>query len=146
MAAAAGGMTNRVGRTTRGSRAGAGGWLALLALLVSAGCGGGTPSAAPLDAPQARDVLQTALEAWKGGGTIESLQSREPPIHVLDVDWSKGSKLVQYRVGGEGTPADGNLVLPVELTIQDASGKETKLPVKYLVTTSPSLTVMRDIL
>lgn len=146
MGASAGGMMNLAGITARGSRASGGRWLALAVVLLFAGCGGGTPSAAPLDAPQARDVLKTALDAWKGGGTIESLQSKEPPIHVLDVDWSKGSKLVQYSVGGEGTPADGNLVLPVELTIQDAAGKETKLAVKYLVTTSPSLTVMRDIL
>jgi hypothetical protein len=107
------------------------------------GCMGGF-QAGPVDAPQARQLLNTALEGWKNGDTPESLQKGSPPITVQDFDWMGGAKLEEFQVDGEGKNFDLNLHILVKLTLKTKEGETVVKTVTYIVGTSPRATVFRD--
>lgn len=94
----------------------------------------------------AKETLVKALDAWKAGSKIDSLQAQSPSIVVQDRDWTAGKKLQGYSLNGEGRSVGANLSIEVELTLADASGKVATSKVWYLVGTDPALTVFRDML
>ena len=108
-----------------------------------AGCSGAP--AAHVDAPGARQALRTTLESWKKGDPIESLRKGSPSIVAQDMDWEAGRKLVDFEVLDEGKDESVNLRIPVDLKLRDKAGKEVKKKVKYVVGTSPVITVFREI-
>jgi hypothetical protein len=116
--------------------------VAFAALL--AGCSGGQ-RAADVDEGRARDALKTALDGWKKGDAFDTLKDASPPITVQDFDWMGGAKLVDYHVAGDGRKAESNLYVPVDLTLRTKQGREVKKKVSYVVATSPSLMVFRDV-
>jgi hypothetical protein len=113
-------------------------------LMISAGCSSG-PVHAPVDAAKARETLGTALESWKKGDRVDALQSADPPIYVIDVEWQEGSKLVDYNIAGDGDEKDAHLFCPVNLTVRDTAGKVNKRNVTYIISTAPKLTVSRKL-
>jgi hypothetical protein len=98
-----------------------------------------------VDADGARQALRSTLESWKKGLTIGSLKEQTPSIVAQDMDWETGATLVKFEVLDDGKDGSVNLRIPVELTIQDKTGKEVTKKVKYMVGTSPSITVFREI-
>ena len=60
--------------------------------------------------------------------------------------WERGTKLLEYQVLGEGEAKDANLSIKVKLTLagDKPATKTTEKTVSYLVGTSPSVTVFRD--
>jgi hypothetical protein len=68
---------------------------------------------------------------------------------VQDFDWEGGAKLIDYQLVDEGKAYDANFRVQVKLTMSGLGkdkGKTTEKKVSYLVTTSPSVTVFRDML
>jgi hypothetical protein len=67
---------------------------------------------------------------------------------VQDLEWESGVKLLDFQVLDEGQPADASLRVRVRLTTEGGRGKAkaTEKTVSYLVGTSPSVTVFRDML
>jgi hypothetical protein len=66
---------------------------------------------------------------------------------VQDFDWEAGARLIDYQVVDDGQAADANLRVRVQLTLSGPGpdrGKTTEKTVWYLVGTSPSVTVFRD--
>lgn len=118
-----------------------------LAWILTCGCLAGCSDRGvkTVDADGARQALRTALETWKKGGPIESLKEQSPSIVAQDLDWESGAKLVGFNVLDDGKDEAISLRIPVELTIQDKTGKEVKKKVKYMVGTSPMITVFREI-
>jgi hypothetical protein len=116
--------------------------LAAVLMLALSGCSG--TAAHAVDTPRARDALVTALDHWKQGDKPRSISS----MTVQDLEWESGAKLLEYQVLGEGQAKDANLSIKVKLTLGVAPGKGTKIEktVNYLVGTSPSVTVFRDML
>lgn len=128
-------------RPGRGAlRLGAGCLLALVAALA-AGCGESLPPAA--DSEQARQALTMALDAWKGGGTPETLASGSPPIRVIDRDWQEGRKLLTYELLGQGQGLGLNHQCPVRLTLEDARGKKALKQITYVVSPGEPLVISR---
>lgn len=119
---------------------------ALLCCLALAGCGTGVHESAPVDPALARDTLTRAMESWKEGESVESLQDESPAIVVQDFDWSGGMKLLNYEVIGPGKPESANLVAQVKLSLEDTAGARTEKTVTYVVGTAPALTVFRDMM
>lgn len=117
---------------------------AILAGIVLAGCQSGPYESAPVDAGKARATLTKALDSWKAGESVDSLQAASPAIVVQDFDWSAGKKLVGYEVLGPGKAVDANLLAQVRVTLEDHQGKTTEKTVHYVVGTAPVLTVFRD--
>src|SRR3954447_15421637 len=96
----------------------------VLALALTAGCSGtGYDS---VDRGRAREVLTAALDGWKKGETPETLKGGSPSIVAQDLDWIGGAKLVGYQIDGEGKQVEGNLYVPVTLTLRGTKGKEVK--------------------
>ncbi|WP_165249649.1 hypothetical protein [Paludisphaera soli] len=117
--------------------------LAVALAAIATGCSSGV--AHPVDPGPAMDALKTTLDAWKAGKAPDSLQEASPPIVVQDLEWLSGAKLESYEVQGEGVPADANLQVRVKLNLA-AKGKKAQRDAHYLVTTSPALTVFRDMM
>ncbi len=119
---------------------------AMLALMLS-GCSGAAAHA--VDPSRAHDALVTALDHWKAGDDPGSLAS-STPMTVQDFDWQGGAKLIDYELLGEGQQRDANLSVKVQLTLAGkqgkGKGKNVEKTVYYLVGTSPSVTVFRDML
>ena len=121
-------------------RAGAA-WL-LPALLLASGCGPAPPPEA--DADSSRRVLTTALDAWKQGAPASSLTAQSPPIRVLDGDWERGARLIEYQIQSEGQPLGLNRQCAVALTLKDPKGREIRKTVTYVVSAGDSPVVARQ--
>jgi hypothetical protein len=122
--------------------------LIAMAALFLAGCSGSTV-AHPVNPVRAREALTIALEQWKNGAEARSLDHSATPIVVQDMDWEGGAKLINYQVVDEGKAYDANLRVQVTLMLGGQGkekGKTIEKKVWYLVGTSPSLTVFRDML
>lgn len=113
-------------------------------LLSSSGCGGGSVPI-PSDQTQARQTLDSALESWKKGETVEAMKTASPSILVSDSKWERGAKLSKFEVQGEGKPSGAERAFTVDLWLADSKGKETKEQVVYKVGTNPILTVFRSL-
>lgn len=115
---------------------------AVVLLSSLTGCGGGASSSS--DPDSARAALETALAAWKGGETPESLLNQSPAMHVADYRWEAGYKLTAYTISESTATSGFDRRYPVELRLTNPKGKATKERAVYNVATSPSLTVVRD--
>ena len=119
--------------------------LAALPLPACSGYG----QARPVDAPRAREALKTALEHWKKGEDARSLESSSTPMVAQDFEWVQGAKLIDYQVVDDGKEEGANLRVQVKLTLANPGkdkGKPVEKKASYVVGTSPSLTVFRDIM
>jgi hypothetical protein len=116
---------------------------AILALTLS-GCSGAAAHA--VDPSRALDALVSALDHWKQGVEPGALSTSATPMTVQDFDWQGGAKLVDYQLLGDGQKRDANLSVKVKLTLapKQGNGKNVEKTVYYLVGTSPSVTVFRD--
>jgi hypothetical protein len=125
--------------------------LIVLATLLLPGCSNSS-SANPVDEPQARDALKTALDAWKNGQTSQSLAASSTPMTVQDFEWDTGSKLIDYQLLNDGKSEGANLRIQVKLTTlgEQVKGKKEAKPAEkkasYVVGTSPRVTVFRDVM
>jgi hypothetical protein len=125
--------------------------VAALASLLLPGCSSRS-NAHAVDEPRARDALKTALDEWKKGESLKSLESASTPMVVQDFDWASGTKLLDYQLIDQGKAEDANLRVRVKLTMSGGQppakdpGKTAEKTVWYLVTTSPKITVFRDML
>ncbi len=124
-------------KTRRSVTARWGVWLALMAALT--GCQKGARSLS-LDPEKARESCTAALTAWKEGKKPADLK---PGIIVGDETWDAGKALTAFELL-PGEENDGtNLHVPVQLTLKDDKGKESRSKVLYIVGTSPVVTVFR---
>jgi hypothetical protein len=122
--------------------------LVCLTALPLAGCLGSS-QARPVDAPRAREALKIALDHWKKGEDPKTLESSEIPMVAQDFEWAGGAKLIDYQIVDDGKEEDVNLRIPVKLTLKNVGKDKEKAVEKkasYVVGTSPSVTVFRDIM
>ena len=112
-----------------------------MVLLCMAGCSQSLPPVA--NSERAREGLQSALDAWQKGETVESLQAQVPAIHVNDPDWRNSKKLVKYQIG-TGQYHGNSWRCEVLLTVGDNTGNAAPRQVNYIIDTEPALVVVRD--
>ncbi|MBD3675294.1 MAG: hypothetical protein HUJ26_17400 [Planctomycetaceae bacterium] len=116
-------------------------------LLGSLGGCSGKGSPHPVDVDLARQTLHQVLESWQAGETIESCQEHSPPVVVQDMDWITGRSLEAFEILDNGEPVDANLHAKVRLTLASSkSDQPSEKTVTYLVSTSPHLTVFRQMM
>ena len=119
-------------------------WLAgVMVVLVSmgSGCSRNGPTA---DAGQAEEALRVVLDAWKAGGTPAELGKRSPAIHVNDLDWRDGFRLVSYKPSSQGRLAGFDMNYAVTLELKSPKGKSVKKTAVYTITTRPECLVLRQ--
>ncbi len=119
--------------------------LGVLVVCLFSGCSG--PSRAnPVDSSLARESLKAALDHWKKGEDPKSLESSSTPMVAKDFDWDSGAKLLDYQILDENVE-DTNLRVQVKITLsQEGKKKTVDKKASYVVGTSPSVTVFRDIM
>lgn len=110
------------------------------AVLILCGCDTSARSLS-LDESKARESLNTALDAWKAGKSLDDLK---PEITVGEWDWRAGKKLVDYEILPDERSDGTNLHIPVRLVLEEKKGKSSKPEVIYVVGTSPVITVFRQ--
>jgi hypothetical protein len=121
---------------------------ATLGVLVVPGLSGcwGPSRANPVDASLARESLKVALDHWKQGEDPKLLQSSATPMVARDFDWDSGAKLLDYQILDD-KEEDANLRVQVKITLsQQGKSKAVEKKASYVVGTSPSVTVFRDIM
>ena len=111
-------------------------------LLLQVGCG---PATVPMsDANKAKELLKSMLTEWKSGTTLDAIKSRNPPIYVTEDLWRGSSKLEDYTLLDEGEVLGSNIRFQVKLKCTNKSGKAMEKSVRYIVTTQPALTMVRE--
>src|SRR5262245_44502976 len=114
--------------------------LPLLAALL--GCSGGSlPDRA--DPEQAKQALQTALETWKKGESVETLTQRRPAILFNDPKAASGMRLASFEIEGAHDFFGQSVRFSVKATVElkDAR-KERKFT--YLIDTTPVVVIVPD--
>ncbi len=111
---------------------------ALIVVSTLAGCAGGGTAPIPSN-NEARQALQTTLDAWKSAQSADSLETGSPKIEAVDFDWKAGKKLTEYSIGEE-SPGEGTKTLAVKLTLQPGGTKD----VTYMVLGRDPIRVYRD--
>jgi hypothetical protein len=116
-----------------------------LAIVLSqfAGCSS-APSVANSDPTKAKEIATTILDAWKNGETMESLKQKTPPMFAVIDLWKDGSKLNSYEFVGDGEMVGPNVRFQVRFNCQDKAGKKVDKTIKYLVTTTPAITFIKE--
>ncbi|MGV3484453.1 MAG: hypothetical protein ACO1RT_08545 [Planctomycetaceae bacterium] len=118
----------------------AAGFLACQLLVI--GCG---PPAVPIsDVDAARELLDSSLAAWKSGRSVEQMRQQAPPVYVAEELWSQGLQLSDYSIDGNGELYGSNVRLHATLKVAGKGGETKDAKVKYLVTTTPALTIARE--
>ena len=111
-------------------------------LSLPIGC---SPRTAPMsDAGKAKELLQTMLEDWKSGGNLEETKKRTPPVYVTEDLWRGGAKLDSYKVSDVSEVLGSNIRIKVNLKCTNKSGKAIDHSFRYIITTEPALTVVRE--
>lgn len=128
-------LTSPVGRGNAGLLVG---WF--LCFMFMSGCSG---RVTPVDAGKALVALEMSLECWKDGKKPDDLLEESPPITAHEFDWNKGIRLLDYEIVSDEKNADQSLIAWVKLKLESADGKVSETTAKYIVNTSPEVTVLR---
>ncbi|MCS7045042.1 MAG: hypothetical protein NZO58_01670 [Gemmataceae bacterium] len=118
-------------------------WLFLGTVVLGALAGCGARPPAPADPDKARTALRAGLDAWKAGGTCETLQQQTPPIWFRDEDWSSGWKLLSHRFTLDDESFGSQRKFYVHLALKSPQGRLAAKEVQYLVDTTPNVVVVR---
>jgi hypothetical protein len=118
-------------------------WIAIvLILLLQLGC---SPGTAPMsDAAQAKELLQKMLDEWKSGTSLDELKKRHPPVYFTEDLWRNGATLNEYVMTDASEVLGSNIRFKVNLKCTNKGGKAIERPVRYIVTTQPALTIVRE--
>lgn len=117
-----------------------------LALMFTVISGCSDPVGAPVKLNTAQQILSGAMECWKEGKTPKDLLAASPPVFVQEQEWNDGVTLVDYEIISNDQPVGPNLIATVKLKLEKPAGKVTEKTATYVVGTSPSLTVYRNIM
>lgn len=100
---------------------------------------GCSPKPVQSDPAAAKQLLSDTLEAWKSGKKPEDLKSLSPPIYVGDARWSRGARLIEFSIAGDGEYHQSSVRIPVRMKVdKDVKPRE----VFYWVSTNPANSVM----
>ena len=114
----------------------------VLALSFQIGC---RPVGAPMsDASQAKTLMQKTMEQWRSGGSLDELRKQSPPVYVTEDLWRNGALLNDYSISEESERLGSNIRLRVNLRYTNKSGKAIEKSFRYIVTTQPALTIVRE--
>lgn len=116
----------------------------LLCLVFLIGCS--DPVGGPVNINVAQSTLTSAMDTWKEGKTPKALLERSPSVFVQEAEWNEGTKLIEYEIINNNAPAGPNLIATVKLTLSKGEGKVTEKMATYVVSTSPSLTIYRNLM
>jgi hypothetical protein len=95
------------------------------------------------DPAQADKVLQTALEAWKGGKSQADLEKGQPSIIMNEDDWRTGKRLLDFKMD-KGALSGRQVRCRVHIKLQDKDDKAVERDAVYIIDTTPRIVIVRD--
>ena len=118
--------------------------LACLAVWL-AGCGGNSVESYVPQSDSAKEAVQLALDAWKGGQSADPV-GKSPSgatVRAIDMDWAAGWRLLSYEIAQElpQSVEPGPRRFTVKLTLEGAA---QPVEATYLVVGIDPLQVFRD--
>jgi len=113
--------------------------IAFATMGIGFGCGCDGPSANPT-AADARASLESALAAWRDGKKPTDLASAEPPILMVDGEWTKGGRLADFEVLRE-EPSESDKRFVVKLVHVPPAAEDEE--VVYIVLGAGPISVFR---
>ena len=116
--------------------------LCVFYVVLLPGCG--KQLAENVDPDQAKQALQTALEAWKSGKSNADLGSLQPPIVMNEADWTNGGRLLDYKMNEAGSLDGRQVRWVVQIKVQDKAGKVSERKATYIIDTTPRIVIVRD--
>ena len=111
--------------------------LASLVLLAGTSCGG--PSMNP-ELTRARTALDASLTAWREGKRPGLIAGTDPPVQVVDNEWTNGRKLAAFEVLRE-TPSTADKRFVARLTY---AAPPATAEVTYIVLGASPIAVFRE--
>lgn len=116
----------------------------VVALALAAGCSDTAPLPMATSPEKARPAIEAAFAAWKQGKTADELRTQSSPVVLLDDDFGRGRKLLDYKIEGDGTPRGTGLRFDVALTLKDGGKPPTTRKLAYRVVTEPKVSISRE--
>ncbi len=110
---------------------------ALAILLVVPSCGG--PSMNPT-VDRAKVALEASLNAWRDGKKPGNIEGTDPPVQVVDNDWTNGRKLAAFEILRE-QPSESDKRFVVKLTFAAPSAETEAI---YVVLGASPIAVFRE--
>ncbi len=119
-------------------------WLVLIAM-VSVGCSSNpAPLAMATTAEKARPAMENVLAAWKAGKTAADLKAQSPQAYFNDADFSRGAKLVDFKIESDGTPSGTGYRFDVTITTEQPGKTAKPKKLAYRVVTEPVTSISRE--
>ena len=96
------------------------------------------------DASQAKALMQRIMDQWRSGGSLDELRKHSPPVYVTEDLWRNGAMLNEFSISEESELLGSNIRLKVNLKWTNKSGRAMEKSFRYIVTTRPALTIVRE--
>lgn len=115
--------------------------LPIAMLFLFAGCNSNPAVTAEPD--QSREILNTALKAWKDGESFNDFSLRTAIVFV-EPKWKDGNKLADFELLGDGETNGFDWQCKAKLSLISANGKKTQEKAAYSISTSPKKVIVRN--
>jgi len=86
------------------------------------------------------------MESWKDGKLPKDLLVGSPSVFVQEAEWNDETQLLGFEIINDEQSAGPNLIATVKLKLSDSEGKVVEKTATYIVGTSPSLVVYRNLM
>ncbi len=119
-------------------------WLVLIAVF-GVGCSSNpAPLAMATTADKARPAMENVLASWKAGKTAADLKAQSPQAYFNDADFSRGAKLVDFKIESDGTPSGTGYRFDVTIATEQPGKTATPKKHAYRVVTEPVTSIFRE--
>ena len=97
----------------------------------------------PTDPAEARAALQAALDTWKRGEALATLQERTPPIQFADLQWESGARLLKYEIAAAEQRGLG-MRITVKMSLEAKGGQRRDTTTVYTAETQPRIVIVPE--
>lgn len=134
---------NGQGKAVANRRRCLGSTIGLLVFAIIVGCRSGGTIAVVGSEEQVKQVVTSALEAWKSGATLADFTASHPELVVADEDWQAGAGLVGFKMIEPATANGSHWRQKVELQTK-VKNKAKPTVVYYAVTLGEKTSILRS--
>ena len=113
-------------------------------MAVSGIIGCASKSAPVSDVDSATALINATFNEWKAGSSLDDQRKKEPPVYVAEELWLNGTQLSDFKITEPAQLFGTNVRIGVRVTTIDQFGSKLNRDLKYLVTTTPALTIARE--
>lgn len=110
---------------------------------ISVGCSGSV-AVKPSDPETAANLTSEVFQQWKDGKAVSEIRNADPPIYVVEDLWVRGYQLTDFSIERPPELSGTNVRMHMKLHVRDQAGRAFSRSQKYLVTTTPAITIAQE--